>query len=236
MWVIDMVDVEKILSTALGEGRRKLREDEAYSILAAYGIPVPDYCLAKTMGDLEKCAEKVRYPHVLKVVSRDIVHKSDVGGVIVGIKDLEGDIEAYKRIMENVRKKMPEARIDGILVQWMVPEGLEVIIGGLRDRFFDTVVMFGLGGIFVEVLRDVSFRVAPLEMNDAFEMLDDIKARKVLYGVRGMPPRDRNALARIIYGVYRMLEENRNIREIDLNPVMSYEHGAYVADARIIIG
>ena len=231
-----MVDVEKIISRALEEGRRKLREDEAYSVLAAYNIPVPEYCLATSLSDLERCAGRVRYPHVLKVVSRDIVHKSDVGGVIVGVKDLEGDIEAYKRIMDNVRRKMPEARIEGVLVQWMVPEGLEVIVGGLRDRFFDTVVMFGLGGIFVEVLRDVSFRVAPLTMDDALEMLDDIKARKVLYGVRGMPPRDREALARIIYGVYRLLEENRNIKEIDLNPVMSYERGAYVADARIIIG
>ncbi len=231
-----MVDVEKIISRALEEGRRKLREDEAYSVLAAYNIPVPGYCLATSLSDLERCAMRVRYPHVLKVVSRDIVHKSDVGGVIVGVKDLEGDIEAYKRIMNNVREKMPEARIEGVLVQWMVPEGLEVIVGGLRDRFFDTVVMFGLGGIFVEVLRDVSFRVAPLTKDDALEMLDDIKARKVLYGVRGIPPRDREALARIIYGVYRLLEENRNIKEIDLNPVMSYERGAYVADARIIIG
>jgi acyl-CoA synthetase (NDP forming) len=226
----------EIIEKAVSQGRKKLFEDEAYDLLAEFNIPVPDHCLARNLKELQDCANIVRYPHVLKVVSLDIIHKSDVGGVVVGLKNINEDISAYKNMLENVSQKAPNARIEGVLVQHMVPEGLEVIVGGIRDRFFDIVVMFGIGGIFVEVLRDVSFRVAPLTFNDAIEMLDDIRASKVLYGVRGIPPRDREALAKIIYGVYRLMEKHRNIKEIDLNPVMSYERGAYVADARVIIG
>ena len=231
----DMDPIE-IIDRAISQGRSKLLEDEAYDLLSLYGVPVPGHCLARSLEELRSCASRVRYPHVLKIVSPDIVHKSDVGGVIIGVKNIDEDISAYKRIIESVSKKAPESRVTGILVQHMVPEGLEVIIGGIRDRFFDVVVMFGLGGILVEVLRDVSFRVSPLTYDDALEMLEDIKARKVLYGVRGMPPRDREALAKIIYGIYQLMDKHRNIKEIDLNPVMSYERGAYVADARVIIG
>ncbi|MCE4607246.1 MAG: acetate--CoA ligase family protein [Desulfurococcales archaeon] len=230
------MDSTEIIDKAISEGRSKLLEDEAYDLLSLYGVAVPDHCIARNIEELGSCANKVRYPHVLKVMSPDIVHKSDVGGVIVGVKNIDEDIDAYKRIVESVNKKAPGSRVTGVLVQHMVPQGLEVIVGGIRDRFFDTVVMFGLGGILVEVLRDVSFRVSPLTYNDAIEMLDDIQARKVLYGVRGMPPRDRNALAKIIYGVYQLMDKHRNIKEIDLNPVMSYERGACVADARVIIG
>ena len=226
----------EIIDKALSQGRSKLLENEAYDLLAKYSIPVPEHCLARNMEGLQACSSKVTFPHALKIVSPDIVHKSDVGGVIIGLRNINEDINAYRKIVENISRKAPGTRIEGVLVQQMVPEGLEVIVGGIRDRFFDIVVMFGLGGIFVEVLHDVSFRVSPLTYRDALEMLDDIKANKVLYGFRGMPPRDREALAKIIYGIYQLMEKHRNIKEIDLNPVMSYEHGAYIADARVIVG
>lgn len=215
--------------------RVKMREDKAYDLLAKYGVPVPEHCLAQTLDELEECSERVPYPHVLKIVSPDVIHKSDVGGVVVGVENLEEDKKAFQGILENVEKAVPGARIDGILVQHMVPKGVEVIVGGLRDKIFDVVVMFGLGGIFVEVLKDVSFRVAPMTPRDAFEMLGEIRGSKLLEGVRGIPPRDKAALAVLIYNVYRLLEENIHIVEVDLNPVMSYEQGAAVADARIIV-
>ena len=215
--------------------RVKMREDEAYSLLAKYGVPVPEHCLAHTLDDLEICAGSVPHPHVLKIVSPDIIHKSDVGGVIVGSGDMEEDRRAFREILANVEKNVPNARIEGVLVQHMVPKGVEVIVGGLRDKIFDVVLMFGLGGIFVEVLKDVSFRVAPMTPRDAYEMLGEIRGTKLLEGVRGIPPRDKAALAVLIYNVYRLLEENTHIVEVDLNPVMSYEQGAAVADARIIV-
>ncbi len=230
-----MSEAESLIEEALREGRTKLLEHESYKLLAGHGLPVPEYCMARSLREVPQCSTRVRYPHVLKVVSPDILHKSDVGGVALGTRSVEEDLEAYKSIMDSVRTRAPGVRVYGVLVQWMVPKGLEVIVGGIRDRFFDIVVMFGLGGVFVEVLRDVSFRAAPLEYGDTVEMIDDIRARKILYGVRGMPPRDREAIAKIIYGVYSIMERHRNIREIDLNPVMSYERGAYIADARIII-
>lgn len=226
-----------IFERALQEGRSKLLEHEAYMLLEYYGLPVPRYSLARSLEEAIDAANRIGYPIVLKIVSPDIVHKSDVGGVVVGIENERAVAEAYARILENVKKMVPEARIMGILVQEMVPEGIEVIIGGIRDPVFGPVVMFGLGGVFVEVLRDVSFRVAPLTEDDATEMIREVKGYMLLKGYRGQPPRDLEALKKIIIGVARLMEENEWIKELDLNPVMAYPEGegAKIADARIIV-
>ena len=228
----------EIVEEALREGRRKLLEHEAYELLEAYGLPVPRYGLARSPEEAVEIASHIGFPVVLKVVSPDIIHKSDVGGVVVNVRSEEQVVEAYTRIVENVKRRAPEARVYGILVQQMVPEGVEVIVGATRDPVFGPVVMFGLGGIFVEVLKDVSFRVVPLTEEDADEMIKEVKGYAVLKGVRGQPPRDIAALKKIVLGVAKLMEELEEVRELDLNPVMSYPEGqgAAIADARVIVG
>ncbi len=233
-----MPEPRRIVEEALREGRRKLLEHEAYRLLESYGLPVPKYGLARSPEEAVEIANHIGYPVVLKVVSPDIIHKSDVGGVVVNVRSEEEVLEAYTRIVENVKKRAPDARLYGILVQQMVPEGVEVIVGGTRDPIFGPVVMFGLGGIFVELLKDVSFRVVPLTEDDVDEMMREIKGYAVLKGFRGSPPRDLAALKRIVLGVARIMEELEEVREIDLNPIMSYPEGqgAAIADARVIVG
>ncbi len=229
------MEPREIIRKALEEGRTKLLEHEAYAVVKHYGIPVPEVGLAKSPEEAGELADKIGYPIVLKIVSPDITHKSDVGGVIVGLKSRDEVVEGAKKIFDNVSKNAPNARITGVLVQKMVPYGLEVIVGGLRDNIFGAVVMFGLGGIFVEVLRDVSFRVAPISMDEALEMIHEIKSHKLLEGYRGQPPVDKKSLAKIIVGVSNLLLENPEIESIDLNPIMAFPDKAVVADARIIV-
>ncbi len=230
-----MVEPREIILNALKEERRKLLEHEALELIKAYGAPIADAGLAKTPEEAGALAEKMGFPVVLKIVSPDISHKSDVGGVIVGVNSKEEAIEAAKNIIENVSRNVPSARITGILVQKMARKGLEIIIGGLRDNIFGPVVMFGLGGIFVEVLKDVSFRVAPISYEDAYEMMKEIKSAKLLEGYRGQPPVDKKAIADIIIAVAKLLEENPEVDSVDLNPVIAYPDGAVVVDARVIL-
>lgn len=227
----------EIIKNAKAEGRNKLLEHEAYEVLSLYGLPVPKAGLAKTPEEAVKIAESVGYPVVLKIVSPDIVHKSDVGGVKVGLRNSEDVIKAFNEISSNVAKHAPKARVTGILVQEMVPEALEVIVGTTRDPTFGPVVLFGLGGIFVEVLKDVSFRIAPVTRYDAESMLTEIKAAKILEGYRGMPPRDKEALVDIITKISKFMEEQEDVTDVDLNPIMVFEEGkgAKIADARILI-
>ncbi len=230
-----MVEPREIILNALKEKRRKLLEHEALELIKAYGAPIADAGLAKTPEEAGELAEKMGFPVVLKIVSPDISHKSDVGGVIVGVNSKEEAIEAAKKIIENVSKNVPSARIAGILVQKMAKKGLEIIVGGLRDNIFGPVVMFGLGGIFVEVLKDVSFRIAPISYEDAYEMMREIKSAKLLEGYRGQPPVDKKAIADIIIAVAKLLEENPEVDSVDLNPVIAYPDGAVVVDARVIL-
>ena len=235
-----MNEVEKVrelIEKARSEGRKKLLEHEAYEALRAYTLPVPKADLAKSAEKAVEIAEKIGYPLVLKIVSPDIVHKSDVGGVKVGVKNAEEVKEAFNSIMSNVKDKAPDAKIAGVLIQEMVPEGLEVIVGATRDPTFGPVLLFGLGGIFVEVLKDVSFRIAPVTKFDAESMLGEIKAAKILEGYRGTPPRDKDALVDIIMKLSKFMEEQELVTDVDLNPIMAFEKGkgAAIADARVLI-
>ncbi len=240
MWVCVMIDVEfvnKVINAAKSEGRNKLLEHEAYDALRVYGLPVPKAGLARSVDEAVEIARRVGFPVVLKVVSPDIVHKSDVGGVIINVKNEEEVIKAYNSIASNVAKKAPEAKVVGILVQEMVPSGLEVIVGATRDPTFGPVLLFGLGGIFVEVLKDVSFRITPVTEYDAETMLTEIKSAKILDGYRNLPPRDKKALVDIIVKLSKFMENHEDVTDVDLNPIMSFEvgKGAKIADARIII-
>lgn len=230
-----MKAVSQILMSVQKEGRKSLLETEAKNVCREYCIPVTKFELAEDEADAVRLAKGIGYPVVLKVVSPDILHKSDVGGVEVGLKGDDNVLRSYRRIMENVRKNNPKARIKGIIVQEMAPPSTEVIVGALKDPQFGPVVMFGLGGIFVEVLKDVAFRVVPFTETEASEMISEIKAYPILKGYRNTPPADTKAIANILLSTSRLMTEHPNIKEIDLNPILVYERGAKAVDARIII-
>lgn len=217
------------------EKRNNLTELESREIFKYYGIPVVEGIVIQQIEDALVFAKKYGYPLVLKIVSKDIIHKTDVGGVITGIKNEKELKDGIISILKNVGKKKPKAKIDGVFVQKMLPKSPEVIIGGKKDPTFDQVILFGLGGIFVEVFNDVSFRVVPIKERDAIDMISEIKGLKVLRGIRGEKPVDFKALVNILLKTSRMLEENPDIKELDINPVFALSDNAVAVDARIII-
>lgn len=219
-------------------GRRILTESHAKRILSAYGIPVTGEILAVTAREAIKAAENIGYPVALKVESPDIVHKSNAGGVILNLNTAAEVEKGFSQIMRRARRYKEDALIDGVLVQEMLRPGLEVIVGLKRDPIFGPMILFGLGGIFVEILEDVSMKVAPLSGKDAREMIREIKGFRVLEGVRGQPPRDLESLTEILMGLSRLaLEYADDIEELDINPLIVYEEGqgAVAADALIIL-
>jgi acetate---CoA ligase (ADP-forming) subunit beta len=225
----------KIINQAKKEGRKALLETEAKTICIEYGIPVTKFNLAKNEIEAAEQADQIGYPIVLKIVSPDIIHKSDAGGVIVNLKTPKEVSIGYKKIIENVKKYNSEAKIVGVLIQEMAPQSTEVIVGAIKDPQFGQTVMFGLGGIFVELLKDVNFRIAPITSDEAKEMITQLKAFPLLNGYRNTPPADIDALSAILCNVSRLIMENPEIKELDLNPVMAYPKGAKTVDARIIL-
>ena len=229
------MDIETVVSQARAEGRTLLSEIEAKELLHDAGVPVTRTVLTTTVEEARTQAEKIGYPVVLKIVSPDISHKSDIGGVRIGLEDGAAVTAAFNEIIANANKAVPDASITGIAVQRMAPEGTEVIVGMTTDPQFGPVVMFGLGGIMVEVLKDVTFRVVPLAERDAAQMIDEIKGKAILDGVRGQPPADKAAIKRVILKVSEFVERNPDVRELDLNPLLVYRDGAIAVDARIVI-
>jgi acyl-CoA synthetase (NDP forming) len=227
--------VSKIFEEAREEGRKFLLEPEAKTICMEYGIPVTTFRVAKTAEEAVKFAEEIGYPTVLKVVSPDVIHKFDVGGVVLDLKSPEDIRNAYKKILESVKKHKPEAKIRGILVQEMAPSSTEVIVGSTKDPQFGPALMFGLGGVFVEVLKDVTFRIAPITEQDAREMITEVKAYPILKGYRGQPPADIDSIVKILLNTSRLVMDHQEIKELDLNPIMVYKKGAKTVDARIIL-
>jgi len=217
------------------EGRKFLLETEAKTVCMEYGIPVTKFQLAKIEAEAVKFAEEIGYPIVLKIVSPDIIHKSDVGGVVVGLKTAKDVRNAYKQILESIKKHKADAKIVGVLVQEMAPSSTEVIVGAIKDPQFGPALMFGLGGIFVEVLKDVTFRVAPITVDEAREMITEVKAYPLLKGYRNQPAADIEAIVQILLNTSRLVMEHQEIKELDLNPIMVYEKGAKTVDARIIL-
>ena len=226
---------DSVIAQARAEGRTLLNEVEAKSLLKDAGVSVATTTLATSAAEAQAQAEAAGYPVVLKVVSPDIAHKSDVGGVKLNLKDKEAVAAAYDEIVANSKKAVANARIAGVAVQHMAPQGTEVIVGMTTDPQFGPVLMFGLGGIMVEVLKDVSFRLVPLAEKDADQMINEIKGRPVLEGVRGQPASDIKALKQTILKVSEFVEKHPEVRELDLNPVFAYPDGAMAVDARIVI-
>lgn len=230
-----MTKTVDVFAQARKEGRSYLLEPEAKIVCMEYGIPVTRFKVALSQDEAGRFADQIGYPIVLKIVSPDVLHKSDVGGVVLDLKNAPDVENAYKKIIANVKKHKPDAKIVGVLVQEMAPSSTEIIVGATKDPQFGPALMFGLGGIFVEVLRDVTFRIAPITESDAREMITEVKAYPILKGYRGQPAADVDAIVKILMNTSRLVMDHQEIKELDLNPIMVYEKGAKTVDARIII-
>src|SRR5271156_7139156 len=235
MMTNDKNAVRKILDQAKAAKREALTAPEARGICEAYGINIPQEGVAKSAEEAVKLASQIGFPVVMKIVSPQILHKTEAGGVIVGVKSADEAKAAYSTIVGNARKYDSKAEILGVQVQQMLTGGQEVIIGAVTDPAFGKLVAFGLGGILVEVLKDITFRLAPATNEDALSMLDGIQAAAILRGVRGAKPVHRAALAAMIEKVSALVADFPEISEMDLNPVFATDQGATAADVRIVL-
>ena len=226
---------KEILDRARQEKRTVLTEIEAKQILIQSGINCTDTRLAATKEAAVELSEEFGYPVVLKVSSVDITHKSDAGGVKVNLKNKAEVENAFDEIIQSCKTAVPTAKIEGVSVQPMGKPGIEVIIGVIKDPSFGPTIMFGLGGVFVEVLKDVAFRIIPIEKSDAGDMINEIKGKKLLEGYRGQEPADVASLQQMLLKLSDFVNETPEIQEIDMNPVFAYKDGAVVVDARIIL-
>jgi acetate---CoA ligase (ADP-forming) subunit beta len=227
--------MHKIVQIAKKEKRPLLLETEAKELLREYGIPVPDFKLIKSEDEIVGLAKEINFPIVMKIVSPDIIHKTEAGGVKVGIKDEKEAKTAYQEIIYKVKKYKKEAKISGVITYSMIPQETEIIIGMMKDPCFGPTIMFGLGGIFVEILKDISFRILPLEERDAEEMISEIKGYQILKGIRGETPKDVKSIRDVLMKISQLVMENPEIKEIDLNPVFVFNEGLQVVDARMIL-
>ncbi|MCH2523867.1 MAG: acetate--CoA ligase family protein [Dehalococcoidia bacterium] len=227
--------MNQIISAALDKGRAQLNEVEAKQLLASAGVPVAQTQLAITADEAVNAAEEIGYPVVMKIVSPEIAHKSDVGGVVVGVENSDDVRSIFEEINRSVADKAPQAEIDGVAIQAMVPQGTEIIVGSTTDEQFGPVMMFGLGGVFVEILEDVAFRIVPLEPKDASDIVREIKGFPLLDGARGREKADLDSLENLILKVSNLVDENPQIAELDLNPVFAYSDGVVAVDAHIVL-
>jgi acetate---CoA ligase (ADP-forming) len=225
----------KLIAAAAKEGRNSLLEPEAYAVCKQYGIRVPPFKLVDGLGGAVEAANQIGYPVVLKVVSAQILHKSDIGGVMLGIGS-DGILEkSYARLVENVRKAASDIGNPSVLVQKMMPSATELVLGAIRDKLFGPVVMFGLGGIYVEVLKRVGFRLAPFAVDQARELIHDTLPAALIAGARGRSKLNVDAIAEMLVFLGRLLEEQPQIEEVDLNPCLALDDGCLAVDARIVL-
>ena len=215
--------------------KRPLLETEAKELLKEYGIPVPDFKLIKSEDEIAGLAKEINFPIAMKIVSPDIIHKTDAGGVKLNIKDEKEARLAYQEIILRVKRYNKEAQIFGVITCSMITKATEIIIGMMKDPHFGPVIMFGLGGIFVEILKDISFRILPIEERDAREMITEIKGDEILKGTRGEASKDIEAIKILLMKISQLALENPEISEIDLNPIFVFEKGLQVVDARMIL-
>lgn len=227
--------ISKIIDNVLKNGRTVLTEVESKQLVAEAGIPVIETKLAKTKAEAISISKKMGFPVVLKIVSPDIIHKSDIGGVKLGLANATRVGKAYTEIMAAAKKANKKADIQGISVQKMARPGVEVIMGMSKDAQFGPVLMFGLGGVFVEVLKDVAFRIVPLNKRDASQMIREIKGYPLLEGYRGQEPANINVLEDLLLKLSDFVDKNPKIKEMDLNPIFAYKDRALAVDARVIL-
>jgi len=228
-------EAKKLVINALTAGRQSLFEPEAKALVSAWGIQVPKSVLVGGLEDVTIKSKEITPPLVLKVVSQDILHKREFGGVITGIKDSEEASIGLREMNRTLAEKAPKAKIAGFLLEETAPTGIELIIGGLRDPQFGPAVMFGTGGIAVELVKDVSFRLAPLNREEVFDMMREVKSYPLLTGFRGSKPVDMEKLAFAIMKLSEVLLEIEEIKEIEINPLVVYEEGVVAVDARVVL-
>jgi acetyl coenzyme A synthetase (ADP forming)-like protein len=231
----DKAKVRQILDSVKAAGRDSLTAPEGKLVCDAYGIAVPKEGVVTSAAEASKLASSMGFPVVMKIVSPDILHKTEAGGVIVGVKSADDAATAYETIIANAKKYKADAHIIGVQVQQMIKGGQEVIIGAMTDNSFGKLVAFGMGGVLVEVLKDITFRLAPATNEDALSMLDGIQAAEMLKGVRGGDPVNREALSALIVRVSQLVSDFPEISEMDLNPVFASKDGAIAADVRIVV-
>jgi acetyltransferase len=225
----------EIISRASGRGRASLLEHEAYEVCSEYGIPVPPYRVVESMEGAVAAANEIEYPVALKVASEEILHKTDAGGVMLGIDSDSALKRSYEQLAENIKKATPGLSTMSVLVQKMIPSNTELVLGALRDKSFGPAVMFGMGGIYVEALKMVGFRLSPISLDDARKLIRQTLPPALLKGVRGRDPMNVDAIAGVLVSLGQLLEEQPQIEEVDFNPVLPYRDGCIAVDARIII-
>jgi acetyl coenzyme A synthetase (ADP forming)-like protein len=224
------------INSALAAGRRALTAPEAQQLCEAYGISTPKQSLATTPSEAAEVAARLGFPVVLKIVSDDILHKTEAGGVVVGVENAADVRAGFEQLVNNAKQYKSDASIQGVQVQQMLKGGQEVMVGAVTDASFGKMIAFGLGGVLVEVMKDITFRMAPVSETEALSMLDSVAAAEVLRGVRGGKGVDRAALADIISKVSKLVNDVPEIQEVDLNPIFATEKGACAVDVRIVIG
>ena len=229
------MSADQIIKTAKKEGRTLLTELESKELLKEMGIATTETRLARGKDEAISLAKQIGFPVALKVVSPDIVHKTDIGGVKLGLPDEASVGKAFDEIMAAVKKHQPGSRVQGVAVQNMARPGVEVIIGMTKDPQFGPVLMFGIGGILVEVLKDVAFRIVPLARRDAREMIREIKGFPILEGYRGQEPANLGILEDYLLKVSGFVDGRPEIKELDINPIFAYKDSAVAVDARVIL-
>lgn len=224
-----------IFSTALAKGRSNLTVNESKEIMSQFGLPINKSALVKSVDEIPTVCEKLSFPLVMKIVSPDILHKTDVGGVLLHLLSTQEVINSFSSMVDSIKKKFPSYTIDGVLLEEEVPEGIEFIAGIVNDPTFGHCLMFGLGGIFVEVFNDISFRLVPTSKKEIEQMISEIKFSKVLSGVRGKEI-NKSLIIDLLYQLSTFTEQNsEHISEIDLNPIIVTADMAVIVDARIIL-
>ena len=229
------MSVKEIFDAALAENRKVLDVHESRQVLLEIGVPMNRSVLAADRAGAEKAASDVGFPVVMKIVSPDIIHKTELGGVKVGLKDGPEVGQAYDAMIASVRSKRPDARIRGVVIEEMV-KGTELIIGSSCDPQFGRMLMFGMGGVFVEVYKDVSFRLVPISAFDAHEMIEEIRGKAIFEGARGYPKVDKEVLAKVLVDISLGIGRFPDIDELDVNPLMVTDKGLVAVDARVILG
>ena len=232
---VDKEKVKQIFEMVRKDGRKNLLEEEGYDVLNAYGFPRPKSYLCTNEEECAKRAEEIGYPVVMKIVSQDIIHKSDAGGVKVGLKNMQQVSSSFSEIINNAKNYKKDANIKGVLVQQMIESARETILGAKHDKLFGSLIMFGLGGIYVEALKDVIFRLAPISEQEAMKMVESIKTYKILKGIRGQPPSDIQVLVECLLRLSQLVTDFPEITEFDMNPLLVLEEGkgAIAVDVRI---
>jgi len=232
---MDLRGIERIVKEALSTGRKVLVEPEAKEVLTLAGFPIPVSRVVKDVSAAIEAAGEIGFPVAMKLVSPDIAHKSDAGGVFLNIGSEKEIEEKWSDIILGVADDYPTALIEGMLIEKMIAKGAEVIVGAVRDEQFGPAVMFGIGGIAVELMKDVSFRLAPVTREEAFEMMGEVKGFPMLTGYRGQTVKDLDAIADALIKIGEIMARVDGIRELEINPLIVHERGAVVADARAVL-